>query len=201
MRLGLLADIHEHVDFLRICLGWLRSQRVDEIVVLGDVFQMGERIAETCQLLSEAGAIGVWGNHDFALAYQPALNLHEKYPRAVLDFFATLQPRLVIDDCLFTHVEPWLNPEVLADLWYFDGPPDDVEKLPRIFDAAPQRVLFAGHFHRWVLAQPDRLLPWNGETPVTLAPGRFFAVVGPVCDGYAATYDTQSSELVPLYCG
>lgn len=201
MRLGLLADIHEHLDFLRIALAWLRRQEVDQIVVLGDIVSTGERLEEACRLLAEVGAIGVWGNHDFGLAKEPTADMRRKYSPSALEYLASLKPRLVIDDCLFTHVEPWLDPEVLTDLWYYEGPPDEASTLARIFNAAPQRLLFAGHFHRWLLAQPESLLPWNGDEPITLKPGRFFTVLAPVCDGYAATFDTRTSELVPLYCG
>lgn len=41
MKLGLLTDIHEHVSHLRVALDRLRSERVDQIVVLGDVFALG----------------------------------------------------------------------------------------------------------------------------------------------------------------
>ncbi len=63
MRFGLITDIHEHVEFLRVALDRLRQERVDRIVVLGDVFETGERIEETCRLLAEAhlrhGYVGV----------------------------------------------------------------------------------------------------------------------------------------------
>ena len=60
MKLGLITDIHEHVEFLQVALDRFRSEQVDQIVVIGDVFAMGERIEDTCRLLSQANAIGVW---------------------------------------------------------------------------------------------------------------------------------------------
>ncbi|MBC8877105.1 MAG: metallophosphoesterase family protein [Planctomycetes bacterium] len=63
MKLGLLTDIYEQVELLRIALDHFRQEQVDKIVLLGDVFETGERIEETCRLLGEARAIGVWGNH------------------------------------------------------------------------------------------------------------------------------------------
>lgn len=51
MYLGLLTDIHEHVDQLREALAILKSKRVDQIVVLGDVFEKGKRIDKTVELL------------------------------------------------------------------------------------------------------------------------------------------------------
>ena len=60
MRLGLIADIHEQVEFLRAALNRFHQEQVDRVVVLGDVFETGERIKETCWLLAEAQAVGVW---------------------------------------------------------------------------------------------------------------------------------------------
>ena len=67
MKLGLITDIHEHADQLRRALARLRDERVDQIVLLGDMFEMGSRLDETCELLAGANVCGVWGNHDFGL--------------------------------------------------------------------------------------------------------------------------------------
>jgi len=55
MRLGLIADIHEHVEFLRAALDRFRQEQVERVVVLGDVFETGERIEEICRVLAKAG--------------------------------------------------------------------------------------------------------------------------------------------------
>ena len=123
MKLGLLADIHEHNDDLRIALDVFQRQQVDHVVVLGHILELGERIEETCRLLSGAGAVGVWGNHDFGLCYYPEARGRQKYSDSVFDFMTHLRPRVEIDGCLFTHAEPWLDPKNTHDLWYFDGPP------------------------------------------------------------------------------
>jgi predicted phosphodiesterase len=198
MKLGLLTDIHEHVEFLRLALARFEHERVEQVVVIGDIFETGSRIEETCRLLAEARAIGVWGNHDFGLCLNPDGGTWIKYPRGVLSYMRTLKPRLEIAGCHFTHVEPWLNPEEVLDLWYFDGVPDNEQKLARIFRAVPNRHIFAGHFHQWLIATPERLLGWLGYQPIVLDPGRFFVVVGALCLGRSATFDTETCELVPF---
>jgi hypothetical protein len=140
MRLGILADIHEHTDELRQAIDVLEKHGADRFVVLGDVFETGKRIDETVSLLRDVAAIGVWGNHDIGLCFDPTEKVRQRYSPAVLDFMGTLQPRLEIDGCLFTHVEPWLDPYKIEDLWYFDGPPDTPEKLARNFAAVPNRI-------------------------------------------------------------
>ena len=197
MKLGLLTDIHEHVEFLRLALARFERQRVEQIVVIGDTFETGQRIDETCRLLAEARAIGVWGNHDYGLCSNPDAATWAKYPRSVTGFMTTMKPRLEVAGCYFAHVEPWLDPENMLDLWYFDGPPDDAQKLARIFKAGPNRHIFAGHFHEWLIATPERILGWLGYNPIVLDPGRYFVVVGALCLGRSATFDTETCELVP----
>lgn len=198
MKLGLITDIHEHVGHLRTALNLFRRKGVEQIVVIGDVFEMGHRIEETCQLLAEAKAIGVWGNHDFGLCVDLDDDIRAKYPPVVIDYMTSLRPRLDVGGCHFTHVEPWLNTEDVADLWYFEGPPDHHGKLERIFNAVPNRIMFAGHFHKWLLATPDGINEWNGDTPICLDHGRYFVVVGALCEGQFAIFDTDTSELLPF---
>ena len=199
MRLGILADIHEQTKQLCKAITLLRKHGAERFVVLGDVFEMGKRMEEIVELLQEVGAVGVWGNHDIGLCFDPDDRVCERYSAAVLAFMGGLQPRLELGDCQFTHVEPWLDPHKIEDLWYFDGPPDSPEKLARSFAAIPHRVLFVGHFHRWLLGTPDGLLPWRGETPVRLDDGqRYLAVVHAVWDSNCALFDTETNELVPF---
>lgn len=198
MKLGLITDIHEHVENLRAALNRFQTEGVDQVVVIGDVFEMGERIDETCRLLTDAAAIGVWGNHDYGLCVEPDAETCAKYGDAVIDFMTSLRPRLEIEGCHFTHVEPWLNPEDVADLWYFEGSPDEHRKLDRIFRAVPNRVMFAGHYHKWLLVTPDRIEDWNGDDRVELSTRRYYVVVGALCEGRYAVFDTDTSELLPF---
>jgi hypothetical protein len=160
---------------------------------------MGKRIEETVGLLRQVEAVGVWGNHDVGLCLDPGEDVCRRYSAAVLDFMGRLQPHLEIDGCLFSHVEPWLDPHKVEDLWYFDGPPDSPEKLARSFGAVPHDALFIGHLHRWLLGTPEGLLPWRGEGPTSLDQrARHLVVVHAVCDGNCALFDTETNELAPF---
>jgi hypothetical protein len=112
---------------------------------------------------------------------------------------ATLRPRLDIACCYVSHVEPWLNPEDVGDLWYLGGAPDSLDRLPRIFSAVPHRVIFAGHYHHWFAATEDEILDWHGEQPLQLrANRRYFLVIGALCEGRSATFETDTSLLQPF---
>ena len=198
MRLGLVTDIHECVELLELALARFRELQVDQVVVIGDVCEMGQRLAETCALLANHRAVGVWGNHDFGLCTAVNDAVRSRYSPDVLRYMASLRPRLEIEGCSFTHVEPWLNPEQFADLWFFGSLPDTPERLAQIFGAGQHRLMFAGHYHRWLAVTPDGILPWQGERPLNLASGRHFVVIGALCDGHSALLDTATWELTPL---
>jgi len=197
MKLGLLTDIHEQVEFLNVALGHFRRERVDQVVVIGDVLETGERLEETCRLLTEVRAVGVWGNHDYGLCANPSEEIRRRYSASIIGFMTSLRPRLEIAGCYFSHVEPWLDPEDIGDLWFFEGPPDSDGRLDRIFQAVPNRLIFAGHYHRWILATPDRIVEWAGDGPIRLRSDRYFVVVGALLEGRYALLDTDTTELVP----
>src|SRR5262245_824837 len=199
MKLGLLADIHEHTRQLQKAIAVLQQHGADRFVVLGDVFETGKRIGQTVRLLQQVEAVGVWGNPDIGLCFDSSDEVCRRYSAAVLNFMGRLQPHLEIDGCLFTHVEPWLDPHLVEDLWYFHGPPASPEKLARSFAAVPHRVLFIGPLHGWLLGTPDGLLPWRGENPVGLDIGnRYLVVVDGVWDGRCALFDTKTGDLIPF---
>jgi Calcineurin-like phosphoesterase superfamily domain len=194
---GILADVHEDVDHLRRALAVLNTAGVDRFVFLGDVCRLCERLDETVSLLAEVDAEGVWGNHDFGLCINSP-EFRGQYSDATVDYMARLKPRHEIEGCLFTHIEPWLDPEKLEDLWWFEGPPETPERAAQSFAAVPHRVMFVGHFHRWFVLSREGRMGWRGEEPITLSPSaRHLVGINAICDGWCAQFDTQTLRLTP----
>jgi len=193
VRIGIVADIHEAVEPLARALSEFRRCGVDQVVNLGDVCDtlglgLG-RVGEVVALLRECGATGVWGNHDFGACFDVPDEVRRRTPSDVLDFMATMQPQLVVGGCRFSHVEPWLDPYKIEDLWYYEGPPTE-------------RSLFMGHMHCWLVMTPERRISWGGEQPLALKPGeRHLVAVAAVLDGWCALYDTEDDVLTPIRCG
>ena len=203
MRIGILADIHEQIDELRRALAVLKQHGADRLVVLGDVCEMGHRLEATVDLLMSAGAVGVWGNHDFGLCGgNPTAEDRQRHGERTMAFLDRLRPRLEIEGCLFTHVEPWLDPEKIENLWFFGGPAETPEQVARTFTAVPNRVMFIGHYHHWLLVTPEGIQSWSGERPITLrAEERYLVAVHAVCCGKCALFDTETAELIPFDVG
>jgi predicted phosphodiesterase len=197
MKLGLLADIHEQTRQLQKAIAVLQEHGAERFVVLGDVFETGKRIEETVRLLREVEAVGVWGNHDLGLCHEPTAAIRARYA-AVLDFMQTLRPRLELAGCLFTHGLPCWDATDPA-VYYLGERPETPEGLAGAFAASSQPVSFVGHFHRWLAATPEGRLVWDGRSPLPLRPGRrYLIVVGAVCDGWCALFDTETNLLTPL---
>ncbi len=202
LRIGILSDIHEAVEPLERALVALRELGAERIVVLGDLLDMGERIDAVVRLLTSAGATGVWGNHDFGLCRNPPERASDLFPAAVLEFFRRLSPRLVIGDCLFTHVSPCVDPERIEELWSPESFVGSPESIQRSFAAVPHRILCLGHAHRWLLATPEGIQDWTGAGPVALSrEGRVLLGIHAVLWGRCALLDTDASQLVPIDVG
>jgi hypothetical protein len=205
MRIGILADIHDAVPMLRGALTALHERGVEQVVTLGDAFdscKRGEPGVEVASLLREAGAIGVWGNHDAGLSHEVPLQVRDMAERQILDFAGRLQPQLTVEGCRFSHIEPWRDPCRVEDLWAFDGAPTTAAQAERSFDAVPERIIFLGHFHCWLVVRRSvGPVQWDGVSPIRLSePDRYLVVVAPVCDGWCAVFDTAHFELTPVRC-
>jgi hypothetical protein len=197
MKLGILADIHERSDLLGTAIGLLQDLDCERLIVLGDIFEMGANVAETVRILVAAGATGVYGNHDLALCHEPSPEVVARYPEDVTRYFASLGPRLAIEDLLFTHGAPWWDPTNPVDYYLFD-PPHQCDQLRRHFQET-FRASFIGHFHRWELSDSHGPITWNGEQPIELAASeRYFVTVHAVQNGWCALFDTASGRLTPL---
>jgi hypothetical protein len=197
MRIGILADIHEEVELLRRALDRLRGDGAGPLVVLGDVFYSGRQMDETASLLLDAGAVGVWGNHDLGLCHEPDEEMRQRWAGPALDLAAILRPRFEVGGCLFSHGLPHWEPTDLMS-YYCGERPEESEAAANTFAAVPHGVVFVGHFHRWVAATAGRRLPWDGGEPICLHPvERWLVVVAAVCDGWCAAFDTDSRVLQP----
>lgn len=203
MRIGIVTDVHDEVEILARALAALRAEGVDAVVSLGDTSDLHgkwEDVTGVAALLRRHGAVGVWGNHDYGLCRDVAELTRAKFPAETLDYMATMRPRLELGGCHFTHVEPWLNPESIEELWCFDGRPEDEDRLARSFAAFTHRAAFIGHFHRWLALTECGRVAWEGTTTLHFEEGkRYLVVVGPLFRGDFAVMDTDRWILEPRH--
>ena len=206
MRLGLVTDVHSHAAELSRALVRFRQLGVDQVVTIGDTidsFARSEGGAEVATLLLEAGAVGVWGNHDFMLRGEISEKVRARFPQQVFDFMERMQPRLVIEDCHFSHKEASVDPFDVEQLWDVSETRLELDARVRFgLEAAPQRLQFVGHYHRWWAATQTGTVVWKGGESLAFDPQeRYFVIVAAVCDGWCALLDTKYATLEPLWCG
>jgi Calcineurin-like phosphoesterase superfamily domain len=204
VKLGIVSDIHEAVELLERALSLLALERVEHVVVLGDVFETGPRMDETVRLLEAARATGVYGNHDYGLSNEPSDYVRERFSPRVLSFMTTLLPRMEIDGAFFAHREPFLDCSEVTEIWQVDDEPLSPGVIEQSFAAVPNRSIFIGHFHCWTAFTRNGPMPWQGDSPLAMPEDEpTMVIVGAVCDGHAATFDTTTRVLTPidLYAG
>jgi hypothetical protein len=196
VRIGILSDIHEHVEHLRAALKDLAEQSVDQVLVLGDVRAHGERLADTVALLAQAKAVGVWGNHDLPVCHSAeAVDCDEPTHH----FMRSLKPRIEYGDVFFSHVEPWLDPHDPLQIWNFGGPPGTALDVFKSFAATNHRIIVVGHFHRWLAWDERGAVGWQDGEPLCLPhQGRYLVSVGALWDGAYGVLDTSAEVLLPL---
>lgn len=67
MRIAFISDLHANLVALEAVLRDIDQQRVDSIVCLGDVGDLGPQPAQVIARLRELNCPGIMGNHDIAL--------------------------------------------------------------------------------------------------------------------------------------
>jgi predicted phosphodiesterase len=200
MKIGILADIHERTEPLRAAIKTLRDHRVEQVVMLGDVFETGQRIRETIELLRDVNAIGVWGNHELGLS-NPDPKIVARYDADIIEFFGSLKPHLELEDILFSHGIPTWDPMDPAG-YYLNDPPWEPGSLEPMFATLRHRLFLTGHYHRWYVATPRRPMQWDGTRPIVFDPAeRYFVVVNGILNGWCAILDTKTGEFTPRFVG
>jgi hypothetical protein len=204
LRIGILSDIHDAISPLRTALAHFDRCNVDLVVTLGDAFESylpGSCSAEIALLLREASARGVWGNHDAGLSIQVSDRIRREADPELLKFAASLYPQLVIEECRFSHNEPWLDARKLEELWYFERIPDSRQHAQQSFVSVPEKYLFMGHHHCWSVIGTSGRINWYGQGHLLLpSDGRFLIIVAAVYDGWCSIFDTVTRVLMPMRC-
>ncbi len=159
MRTAFVSDIHGNFTAFKAVLADLDSQKVDQIVSLGDTITMGPQPLEVLAKLRELNCIYIKGNHDWAVlkpeqaeSFQIAEHLipdlywcGEKLTQADKDFINSFQdsheftfPNGISVLCF--HGSPFSS----TDLIQATTPP---EVLDQYFGGQAENIFIGGHSH------------------------------------------------------
>ena len=171
MRIGLLSDVHANLAALQAVLRSLEDRGAERLLVAGDLVGYGAQPNECVELLAEAGAHCVAGNHDMFVLdrlpptrFPPLARRSAELTRSLISadvrtFLESLPVRLQVDQVLMTHgsldsPEEYVNDKTRA-----------AELLGRMPTEAPASdTLVLGHTHRqWCVVADQGALRARGR--------------------------------------
>ncbi|HKU44925.1 MAG TPA: metallophosphoesterase family protein [Polyangiales bacterium] len=158
-RAGVIGDIHTEVDALVWALAVLAAQHVECVLATGDIAdgpQSGEGVMKACQLLREAGAHVVQGNHDrwmldSTMRDFPNATYLDDIDRDTRDYLRGLPASLDVETrnglLLLGH---GLGTDDMATLYPYDRGPELTHNaaLQALLKSGRYRYVLGGHTHR-----------------------------------------------------
>jgi protein phosphatase len=175
MRYLILADIHANIDALEAI-----NESFDRVLFLGDLVDYGPAPEEAIQWIRRAEAIGVCGNHDFAMAtgadcrsspvsYALSVATREHFRPLIgkdsLEYLRDLPEKLTVwaEGTRFSLMHATPRDPIYE---YLGGDASDAAWLPAVGDLANDHGwLLVGHTHRPFLR---RIGPLNIVNPGSL---------------------------------
>lgn len=151
MRYGVLGDIHSNLTALTAVLDDLSRENIDRLLSVGDVVGYGAAPHECIDLLREAGALVVMGNHDAACIDRLDTVYFNAYAKEAVrwtknilrpddhNWLGSLPLTRHLEHCSVSHGT--LHRPELFD--YIQSPQDADPSL----DVMPLPVCFVGHTH------------------------------------------------------
>ncbi len=177
---GIFADVHGAQRTLAGALVACRAAGVEQIALLGDLFDRIEQADACASALAGWPTIGVWGNHEREIAL--AASTEGALAPATVALLTGLREELVVEEARLTHeAAHWGYSAALARL------------VAHRAAAAPApdaaRITFAGHTHH--RAARDERGPLDvGRGTLTLDPARRYLInPGALAVGQYAIWD------------
>lgn len=202
MRIGIFSDVHANVEALTAVLEAFKSERCDKLVCLGDTVGYGASPNECCDLIREAAAFTILGNHDAAVAGRMDYSYYYDAARNALDLHAR---QLTPENMAWLKSLPYEVRE--HDVHFCHGSPVNLEEFEYIFSIEQAArcleiweqlgtVTFIGHSHlckSFALSRDD---VYEVVSPrFTIRPDhRYIISVGSV--GQPRDYDNRASYTI-----
>lgn len=214
-RLALLADIHGNLPALEAVCAQLAGERLDQVIVAGDLINIGPFSAQVLQRVFERGWLAIRGNHEHYLLERQAPATGAGATRKGLCALALLREQLDAHGLARIAVMP----DELS-LRFPDAPPlrvlhgapgDPFRALTRLSDDDEARALLAGvaersvvcgHYHlpferrlaRWQVINPGSLgTPQDGRRDAC------YALLEGDAAGWRVTHRRVAVDYAPLF--
>ena len=156
MKIAILSDIHANSFALQSVLNEIDRQKIQKLIILGDIFGYYPWAVETYQMLSSRTATAIKGNHDVLVLQKDMPNPCPPYWRAAKDNERTLKEKCPAAITWLKNLD--LKMEMaIEDISFslFHGTPDDPSEgrfFPDNEETYPwfpkkREILLLGHTH------------------------------------------------------
>lgn len=184
MKYAIISDIHSNLAALQNALDYIKTEKVDQIICLGDVVGYGPRPNECIELVKENCDVCLMGNHDHAVLGLTDIEYFNQYARDSVvwtqkhldpenkKFLKNLPFTHEINGVLFVHSTP-LKPEE----WNYIFSDQDAQ---RNFDSYPNSLCFIGHSHIPVIFPYEKSSFFKEELQLDLNAERYIINVGSI---------------------
>ncbi len=183
-RVGLFADVHGSQGTLLRALKGCREAGVDQIALLGDLFDRVEQADSCARALAGWSVVGVWGNHEREIVLGAAE--HGALEADTVRLLTRLSELVVVEDVCLTHeAAHWGHTETFARLF------GRAARDGSLGGHAHARITFAGHTH--FRAARDERGPLDvARGSLTLDPARRYLInPGALAAGQYAVWDRE----------
>src|SRR3954462_4601465 len=133
MRVGIFSDTHSNLEALTAVLNAFKSEGVDKLVCLGDTVGYGASPNECCDMVRNASAFTILGNHDAAVAGRMDYSYYYDAARQALDLHAGM---LTPANMTWLQALPYEVRE--GHISFCHGSPINIEEFEYIF--APEQA-------------------------------------------------------------
>lgn len=165
MKYAIISDIHSNLTALQNVIDYLKAEKIDKIICLGDVVGYGPKPNECVELIKEHCEVCLMGNHDHAVLGLTDIEYFNQYARDSViwtqkhispenkKFLKSLPFTHEVDEILFVHSTP-IHPEE----WNYIFSEQDAR---RNLEHLSQNLVFIGHSHIPVIFK------YNGSSETT----------------------------------
>jgi predicted phosphodiesterase len=156
MRMAVIADIHGNIDALGAVLEDIEKQKVDEIVVAGDIVIGSPHSLMCWQKIQSLTCPVIRGNHERYLfdfdapdapaswtteRYAPIRQAHQQFSKEDIDAMRKLPAHLTIDDLLIVHASFRNDVDAVKD--------SSEKELEAMFAPSTEAFIVRAHNHVW----------------------------------------------------
>jgi predicted phosphodiesterase len=185
---GLFADVHGSQRTLVRALDECREAGVDQIALLGDLFDRVEQADDCARALAAWSVVGVWGNHERDIVLDAAE--HGGLEAETVQLLTGLGEVVLVEDvCLMHEAAHWGRTDALARLLGREQHKGHAPHHPHA------RITFAGHTH-YRSARDERGPLDVARGSLTLDPARRYLInPGALAAGQYAVWDREAGVI------